>query len=163
MEVVVDIIAVVLGIVGIIGSIAPGLPGPPLSWAGILLMYFWGGTNGSGEHMSLTLLLVLLGVTILVTGLDYVVPGMFTKWTGGSRWGAIGCTIGLIIGIFLPQPWGIIIGACGGAFIGEIVFAQKDAAASLKSAIGSFLGFLFGTGIKLIASGAMMYYIIVYI
>lgn len=67
MEVVVDIIAVVLGIVGIIGSIAPGLPGPPLSWAGILLMYFWGGTNGSGEHMSLTLLLVLLGVTILVT------------------------------------------------------------------------------------------------
>lgn len=58
---------------------------------------------------------------------------------------------------------GIIIGACGGAFIGEIVFAQKDAAASLKSAIGSFLGFLFGTGIKLIASGAMMYYIIVYI
>ncbi len=37
------------------------------------------------------------------------------------------------------------------------------AAASLKSAIGSFLGFLFGTGIKLIASGAMMYYIIVYI
>lgn len=154
MEVVVDIIAIALGIVGIIGSIAPGLPGPPISW---------GGTNGSGEHMSLTLLLVLLGVTILVTIMDYVVPGMFTKWTGGSRWGAIGCTIGLIIGIFMPQPWGIIIGACGGAFIGEIIFAQKDAAASLKSAIGSFLGFLFGTGIKLIASGAMMYYIIVYI
>lgn len=163
MDVVVAVIAVILGIIGIIGSVAPGLPGPPLSWIGILLMYFWGGTNGSGEHMSLTLLLVLLGVTILVTVLDYVVPGYFTKLTGGSRWGALGCTIGLIVGLFFPQPWGIIIGACGGAFIAEMIFARKDTLASLKSALGSFLGFLFGTGIKLIASGVMMYYIIVYI
>ena len=36
------VLAVILGVVGIIGSIVPGLPGPPISWVGILLMYFFG-------------------------------------------------------------------------------------------------------------------------
>ena len=69
------ILAVILGVVGIIGSIVPGIPGPPLSWIGILLMYFFGG-----DPMSLTLLFVLLAVTIVVTVLDYVVPAWFTRW-----------------------------------------------------------------------------------
>jgi len=50
------IIAVFLGIIGIIGSIVPALPGPPLSWVGMLLLYFWGGTNRAGDEMSLALL-----------------------------------------------------------------------------------------------------------
>ena len=45
--------------------------------------------------------------------------------------------------------------------LGEM--GEKGAGDSIKSALGAFLGFLFGTGIKLIASGLMLYYIIVYI
>ena len=71
MEVVIGILAVIAGVVGILGSILPALPGPPLSWVGMLLLYFWGGTNGQGEEMSLTILLSMLGVTILVSVLDY--------------------------------------------------------------------------------------------
>ena len=33
----------------------------------------------------------------------------------------------------------------------------------MKSALGSFLGFIVGTGLKLVACGVMMYYIIVYL
>ena len=43
MDVVIAILAVLAGIVGILGSILPALPGPPLSWLGMLLLYFWEG------------------------------------------------------------------------------------------------------------------------
>ena len=157
------VVAVILGVLGIIGSIVPALPGPPLSWVGILLMYFFGGTNGAGETMSLTLLFVLLGVTIFVTVLDYIVPAWFTKLTGGSKYASWGAVIGLFAGLIFPLPGGMIVTSLVAAFAAELLFAGKDAGASLKSSLGAFLGFLFGTGIKLIASAVMLYYIIVFI
>ena len=162
METFIAIAAIVLGIVGIIGSVAPALPGPPLSWLGLLLLYFWGGgTNGAGESMSLSFLLIWLAVTIIITIVDYVVPAYFTKLTGGSKAGGWGAIIGLFVGMFVP-PVGIIVGSLLGAFIAEFVFAKKDTATSLKSALGAFLGFIFGTGAKLIAAGLMLFYIFVY-
>ncbi|MBR6932387.1 MAG: DUF456 family protein, partial [Bacteroidales bacterium] len=44
----------------------------------------------------------------------------------------------------------------------ELVFAKKDAVTSVKSALGAFLGFIFGTGAKLAASGVMLFYIFVF-
>ena len=157
------VLAVILGVVGIIGSIVPGLPGPPISWVGILLMYFFGGTNGAGEPMSLTLLFVLLGVTILVSVLDYFVPAWFTKLTGGSKYASWGAILGLFAGLIFPLPFGMVVTSLLGAFLAELLFAGKDAGSSLKASFGAFLGFLSGTGIKLIASAVMLYYIIVFI
>ena len=162
METFIAILALVLGVVGIIGSIAPGLPGPPLSWVGLLVLYLWGsGTDGGGQPMTLTFLLVWLAVTIVITILDYVVPAYFTKLTGGSKAGGWGAIIGLFAGIFLA-PVGMIVGSLLGAFIAELVFAKKDTVTSVKSAIGAFFGFLFGTGAKLAASGVMLFYIFVF-
>lgn len=162
MDVFIAIVAVICGIVGIIGSIAPALPGPPVSWVGLLLLYFWGGTDSSGNNMSLTLLLVWLGIVIAVSILDYVIPAYFTKVTGGSRYASVGATVGLVAGLFIP-PVGMILGSLLGAFIAELVFAGHTAGTALKSALGAFLGFMAGTGMKLIVCGVMMYYIIVYI
>ena len=162
METFIAILALLLGVVGIVGSIAPGLPGPPLSWVGLLLIYIWGGgTDGAGNEMSLTFLLVWLAVTIVITILDYVVPAYFTKLTGGSKAGGWGAIIGLFAGLVYP-PVGMILGSLLGAFIAELVFAKKDTATSLKSALGAFLGFLFGTGAKLAAAGVMLFYIFVF-
>ena len=156
------ILAVILGVVGIIGSIVPGLPGPPLSWLGLLLAYFAGGTNAAGDPITMKFLLIWLVVTTIVTILDYFVPAWFTKLTGGSKYAGRGAIAGLIIGMIVP-PVGVIIGSLAGAFLAALIYGQKDAPDSLKSAFGAFLGFLFGTGVKLIAAGLMMYYIIVYI
>ncbi len=163
MEIVIGILAVLAGIIGILGSILPALPGPPLSWIGMLLLYFWGGTNGRGEEMSLTILLVMLGATILVSVLDYLIPSYLTRATGGSKAAERGTLIGMFIGIFVLPPWGMIIFSFLGAFLAEIIFEKKEGTAALKSAFGAFLGFIVGTGIKLIACGVMMYYIIVYL
>ena len=156
------ILAVVAGIIGIIGSVVPGLPGPPIGWLGMLLAYLAKGTNGSGDPMSAKLLIIWLAVTVIVTILDYVIPAYFTRLTGGSKVAARGAIAGLFIGLFVP-PIGIIVGTLLGAFLADFFIEDKGAWASFKSSIGAFLGFLGGTGIKLIASGFMMYYIIVYL
>ena len=150
MSVLVIILAVLAGVVGIIGSVVPALPGPPVSWVGLMILYFWGkGTNGAGDPMSLTFLLVWLGITAAVTIIDYIVPSWFTKVTGGTKAAGRGAIAGMLVGLFVP-PVGIILGTLLGAFLA-------------KSALGAFMGFLCGTGIKLIASGMMMYYIVVYL
>ena len=147
-----EILAIILGILGIIGSIAPGLPGPPLSWIGLLLLYFAGSYGTVG-------LLVWLGITTLVTVLDYLVPSWLTRTTGGHKEASWGAIIGLFAGIFFT-PVGMLGGSLLGAFIGELIFARNDAAGSVKAAIGAFLGFILSTGMKLIASGIMLFYII---
>ena len=162
METFIAILAIVLGLVGIVGSIAPGLPGPPLSWVGLLVLYLWGGgTDGGGDPMTLRFLLLWLAVTVVVTIVDYIVPAYFTNLTGGSKAGGWGAIIGMFAGLIYP-PVGMILGSLLGAFVAELVFAKKDTVTSLKSALGAFLGFIFGTGAKLIASGIMLFYIVVF-
>ena len=156
------IVAIILGVVGIIGSIVPGLPGPRGSGSPVSGLYFWGaGANGEGAVLGGSLLLLWLAITIIVTVIDYIVPAWFTKVTGGSKYGGWGAIIGLFVGLIVP-PVGMIVGSLLGAFAAELLFAKKDTWTSVKSAFGAFLGFLSGTGIKLIASGLMLYYIIVF-
>lgn len=162
METFIGILAIVLGVVGIIGSIVPGIPGPPISWLGMLALYIWGGgANAAGEPMGTTLLLVWLGIVIVVSILDYIVPAWFTKVTGGSKYGGWGAIAGLFLGLIYP-PVGMILGSLLGAFVAELVLAGQDGMTSLKSAFGAFLGFIFGTGAKLITSAVMLFYIVVY-
>lgn len=163
MSIVIIILAVLAGIIGIAGSILPGLPGPPISWAGLLILHIWGnGTNAAGNPITTKFLLIWLAITIVVCIIDYVVPAYFTRVTGGSKAAGRGAIIGLIVGMFVP-PVGIILGTLGGAFLAEFLVSRKNGWESTKSAVGALLGFFFGTGIKLIASGLMMYYIIVFL
>ena len=151
------VIAIILAVAGIIGSIVPGLPGPPLSWIGMLLAFL--SHKMGGADMSLTFVLIWLGVTIIVSILDYTVPAKFTKLAGGSKAGSRGALIGMIIGIFLT-PIGMIPCSLAGAFLAEMFQENKSAGQALKAALGTFAGFLVGTGMKLVVSVAMAYYII---
>lgn len=152
-------LAVVMGVVGILGSVLPVLPGPPIGYAGMLLLYLWGGEH-IREDITGTVMTVMLIVTIVVVILDYIVPAYFTKLTGGSKSAARASMVGMIIGIIFFPPVGMIVGAFVGALLAEMIVEGKQLSHSLKAALGSFLGFLAGTGLKLIASGIILYYII---
>lgn len=154
---VLGILALTAAAAGIVGSIVPGLPGPPVSWVGMLLAFF--AVRGGDDPMSRTVLLVWLTVTIVVTVLDYAVPAWTTKATGGHKSASKGALIGLLVGIVLT-PVGMILGALLGAFIGELMVTDKGVGAALKAGFGAFVGFLLGTGLKLIASVWMCYLII---
>lgn len=102
--------------------------------------------------MDWTFLGITLGIAILIWLMDYVIPAMGTKKYGGSRYGIWGTTIGLIIGLIFLGPFGIIIGPFAGAFIGEMMYDSKDSNRAIKAAFGSFIGFLFSTGLKFLVS-----------
>ncbi len=136
------IASALLMLLGLAGSFLPILPGPPLSWAGILLLKFTTLINIS------TLLLVVTGIiALLVWILDYIIPAIGTKKFGGSKYGMIGSTIGLVVGLFTPLPGGIIVGPFLGALIGELI-NNNNTQIALKAAFGSFIGFLTSTFIK---------------
>ncbi len=137
------IICFVLFIIAILGSFLPVLPGPPISFVAFLLFHFFGIYNFSVLELSIWGILALL---IIV--LDFYLPIWTTKKFGGTKYGQWGATIGVIAGIFLGGI-GIVIGPFIGAFVGELL-GGMDHKGSLKSAFGAFLGFLLGTGGKLI-------------
>lgn len=147
------ILGIILIILGIIGCLVPVLPGPPLSFLGILALHF-----SRFGHFTTTILLILGSIALLATILDVVVPFWGTKKFGGSKYGARGATVGLIIGFFLG-PIGIIIGPFLGAFAGEMIF-KDDITYALKAGFGSLLGFLTGIGLKLAASSVLTFYFI---
>lgn len=155
------VLAIILAIVGIIGSVVPGLPGPPLSWIGMLLVYFADKSADAQDPMSSTVLLVWLGITVLVSILDYVIPAGVTRIAGGHKAASTGALIGLFAGMFFT-PIGVVTGALLGAFLGELMVNNKGVWAAFKAGAGAFLGFILGTGLKLVCSGVMAWLIVKY-
>jgi len=155
MEIILLIIAFVLLAAGILGAVLPVLPGPPLSYAGLLLLHW----SGFGKF-PLVFFVVWAGITAIVTIMDYFLPTLMTKQFGGSRAASIGSILGLIAGIFLFPPAGMIVGPFLGAYAGELIHNNANGAKAFKVALGAFFAFLVGTGAKLIASSLMLYYAI---
>jgi len=148
--------SIVLILLGIIGCLLPVLPGPPLSFAGILLLH-----ASRFADFSWKWLLIYGFVVVIVTILDYIVPIYGTKKFGGSKKGILGSTIGLIAGLIVLPLLGITIGPFGilgillgpflGAYIGELMDG-KESEEALHSAVGSFMGFAAGIIMKLTVS-----------
>lgn len=146
--------AILLTLIGIAGCIIPGLPGTVLSYAALLCCY---GTDST--LISPSQLWIWLAISIVVMVLDYILPGYMTKLFGGSRASAIGATLGLFAGIIFT-PIGMLLGSFLGAVIGEMLNDHSTLQQGIKAGIGSFIAFIAGTGIKLIASVWMAWLVI---
>jgi uncharacterized protein YqgC (DUF456 family) len=148
------ILAAFIILIGLVGAILPGIPGPITSFVGLLLALF-----SSYTDLSHNILFVLGVIAIILTVIDYVMPIYGTKQFGGTRAGIIGSIIGLFAGLILIPGVGIIIGPLVGAFIGELI-AGANSNDAFKAALGSFIGFLTGTFMKLIYSIIIVYYFV---
>lgn len=142
-------IALIIG--GFIGSWLPVVPGPPLSFVGLIMLQLT-----AHPPFSLQFLLVWSIIVAVLMILDNVIPAYGTKKFGGSPWGIAGSLVGLFVGFFFV-PLGLVVGPLTGAFVGEII-AGRQAHQAFRSALGSFVGYLFSTLLKVIASGLMGYY-----
>lgn len=144
MDIVLIILAFVLLLGSIVGCVLPILPGVPLAYAGMLLLHLTDKVEFSGTE-----LLTWLVIVIVLQVLDYITPLLGSKYSGGTSFGNRGCMAGTLIGLFF-MPWGIVVGPFLGAVLGEML-GGADLKHALQSGIGSLLGFLVGTLLKVIA------------
>ena len=142
MDIFLIIISAILMLLGLLGCILPALPGPPVSYIGFLLLHFT-----DKVHFSTTQILVLLLLVVIAQIIDYFIPILGSKYSGGTKWGSWGAFIGSIAGLFF-LPWGLILGPFLGAVAGELM-GDADMKSALRSGTGALLGFLFGTILQL--------------
>jgi uncharacterized protein YqgC (DUF456 family) len=146
-------LGLMISVAGLAGCILPVIPGPPLSYLGLIILSIAQGW----EPFSATFLIVMAGVTLLVTVLDFVIPAMGARRYGASRAGVWGSVFGMLAGLIFFPPFGMFIGAFAGAVLGEMA-AGKENVRALKAGWGVFVGTILATALKLAASGAMLFY-----
>ncbi|MBK7037918.1 MAG: DUF456 domain-containing protein [Bacteroidetes bacterium] len=156
MDIVLLILAIIFMLVGILGSVLPILPGPPICYGGFILLHFSRFGEFSNEF------LIIWAIVVVIQGiLEYYIPSWGTKKYGGTKAGQKGAMVGTLVGIFIPpQPLGLIIGPFAGAYLGEILHDNKNKKRAMRSAWGSFIGFLAGTFIKLVTVIVMTFYFV---
>ena len=149
--IIICVVAFIL-LLGIIGCFVPVMPGPPISYGALLVFHFFSSYNIDENTLWLWALIV-----IAVTVFDLWVQIYGVKKFGGTKKAVNGSIIGLIIGIFLFPPFGIIIGPFLGAFIGARMEENSDVNKAIKIALGALAGFLAGTMLKLSVSLYIIY------
>lgn len=152
------IIAVILALAGVAGSVLPGLAGPPLSWVGLLALYF----APISDPVSKSTLLWCLAATVVVSAIGYVLPASMTRVMGGHKAASAGAVIGLFAGMFLT-PVGMIGGSILGAFLAEFLIEDGGVWASFKASIGAFLAFVLTSVANLAVAGAILWTVIAHI
>lgn len=152
METLLLILASLFIIAGIIGAFLPIVPGPSLSYIGILILHFSQGGLFSW------LFLISWGIVVVITiTLDTFMPAEGARRRGGSKTGVYGALLGAVFGLFFFPPAGILFGPIVGAFIGELI-AGKNSDSALRAALGSFIGYLIATGLKIGVAIMLAYY-----
>lgn len=152
MEILWIIIGSLFIVAGFVGVFVPIIPGTPLIYVSLLVMQFL-----LGSPFTWTFLIIWGLVVAVVATLDGLIPAEGARRMGGSRYGIYGCLIGALIGLIFFPPFGIIVGPIVGAFIGELISGRKSKSA-WRAAMGSFVGYLVATVLKLSVSVVLTYY-----
>ena len=146
------ILGLLLALVGLAGCILPLIPGPPLSFLALIML----SCAKDWQPFSLTFLIIMAGLMIVVTILDYMVPAAGAKRYGASKLGVWGSIIGMLGGLFFFPPWGMLVGAIAGALVGELL-AGREGKEVLRAGWGVLVGNMVVTGLKLAFSGSMLF------
>ncbi|PJJ97942.1 hypothetical protein CO615_07845 [Lysobacteraceae bacterium NML75-0749] len=149
------VIAAVLILIGIFGIFLPALPGLPLVFAGLLLSAWVDGFH----HVHWGWMIFFGLVTAFSLLLDFWATAAGAKKLGASRLATWCALLGTVIGLFFGLP-GVLVGPFIGAMTGELISRRSvrkpDIDAATKIGIGTWLGIVVGTAMKLALAFAMV-------
>jgi uncharacterized protein len=135
---------------GLILAVLPAFPGIPLIFGGVWLI----ASVDRYQHLSLWWLLGIAFVGVVGLIIDLMAGALGAKRVGASRQAVWGAVLGTVIGLFLGIP-GLLLGPFVGAVVGELS-AGSSILRSTDVGVGTWIGLIFGTIIKLIASLMMV-------
>ncbi|WP_460878914.1 DUF456 domain-containing protein [Rhodanobacter koreensis] len=150
MDIALYALAALLIVGGLAGSVLPSLPGIPMIFGGIWLV----AAVDDYRHLGLWWLLIigtLGGIGVIV---DFVASTLGAKRVGASKRALWGASLGTLVGMFFGIP-GLLFGPFLGALAGELA-SGTSVLRSAHVGIGTWLGLLFGTLVKLVLSFVMV-------
>jgi len=152
-----EFILIALGIIcvflGVLGCMLPIIPGIPLSYAALLLLQYARETPVFNKKFLIRFAIY----SLLVILLEYILPLFGAKLYGTSKRGIWGAAIGMLFGLFIIPPVGMICGLFLGAVLGELS-AGKESSMALKAGMVTFVGSMFALLIKISLSLLMAFH-----
>lgn len=147
------VLAIALFVIGFIGTVLPILPGVILIFSGMVIY----GVFTSFQTLNPYFFLMQGIAMVLVFAIDFIASAIGTKKFDGSKEAAIGGAFGVILGLIVLGPLGIVIGPFVGA-VGVELIKGKEMDQAIKSGFGSLIGILGGTILKLFTEAIMITY-----
>ena len=141
-------IVLLIMFIGVMGNLIPGIPGTPLILAGAVGHQLYFVVPGWWWVAALAAL------GLLALGLDYLATLLGAKKLGATWRGMVGAVLGVVVGVFVFPPIGLIVGPFVGAMGFEWAFG-REARESAKAGVGAVLGLALGVVGKLICSVVM--------
>ena len=135
----VKIVTVILTLLGVAGTFLPVLPGTPLIAIGALLY----GLVTHFQQITLLDFGLLVGLSILAEGLEYLMGVFGAKKFGANKAGLLGGTVGVFLGLIFMGPVGIVVGPFFGAILAEL-FTGRPFREAVRVGVGSLVGVLGG-------------------
>ncbi|MBM6617235.1 DUF456 domain-containing protein [Bacillus suaedaesalsae] len=160
MEILYWLVIIILFALSFIGLVYPIIPGLLF----LVLGYIAYGIFFTFDSLSIFFWVIQGLFIVLLLVADYLGNILGVKKFGGSKVAEWGSTIGLIIGPFVIPFAGIILGPFLGAILAELIIKRKPIKEAFKVGVGSVLGFLSSTIVKLIIQIIMIihFFIIIF-
>ncbi|WP_139488860.1 DUF456 domain-containing protein [Brevibacillus dissolubilis] len=148
MEMILWGVIVLAFLLSIAGIFLPVIPDTILLWVGFLLYHFLVAEPGMGLPGSFWWGMVI--ISILLYGADLLTNMYFVKKYGGSKWSSIGAMAGIILGVFLFPPFGMLIFPFLIVLAIEMGGQKRSADQAVKVALGTLVAFLSSAVVKVI-------------
>jgi uncharacterized protein YqgC (DUF456 family) len=142
--------AAALIVAGLAGAMLPALPGIPFIFAGVWLI----AAVDRYRHLGRWWLIAIAAVGAIGMTLDILAAAAGAKRVGASPQAVGGALLGTVIGLFFGLP-GLLLGPFLGALTGELA-AGSNVQRSTQVGVSAWLGLIFGTIVKLVASVTMI-------
>lgn len=149
MDIALYVLAALLIVGGLAGAVLPALPGIPMLFGGIWLV----AAVDNYQHLGLWWLLIIGVLGGVGVAVDFVASTLGAKRVGASKLALWGAALGTLVGMFFGIP-GLLFGPFLGALAGEMA-SGTSVLRSTHVGVGTWLGLLFGTLVKLVISFVM--------
>jgi uncharacterized protein YqgC (DUF456 family) len=145
------LITIVLFAGGLIGTVVPILPGTTIILGAAIVHRLM---IGAEKSVGWTVIAVLVALTLLSYGFDFLGGYFGAKYFGATRWGMFGAAVGALVGLFFGII-GLFVGPVIGAIAGEFIAGKRMIDAG-RAGWGSLLGNLGAMIARLLIGLAMV-------